>query len=82
MKSWRSMAEAGNPEAQDRIGLLYTNGEGVTQDQSIAAEWYRKAAEQGNADAQWHLARYYFRGDGPFPVSDSWTAHCRFRLVY
>lgn len=67
LASWQPLADAGNAEAQDRIGLLYANGEGVTQDQAKAAVWFRKAADQGNADSEWHLSLFYLRGDGPLP---------------
>src|ERR1017187_3210827 len=38
--------------AQFNLGLMYANGEGVTQNYAEAARWYRKAADQGDAKAQ------------------------------
>jgi uncharacterized protein len=35
--------------AQNNIGLMYKNGNGVVQDYAEALKWYRLAAEQGNA---------------------------------
>ena len=39
-------------------------GQGVSQDYTEAAKWYRKAAEQGNGPAQASLGQMYFRGEG------------------
>jgi hypothetical protein len=47
----RPLAEQGNPRAQNGLGLMYANGEGVPQDYAVAMSWYRKAAEQGHADS-------------------------------
>jgi len=43
---------------------MYFNGRGVTQDDSEAVRWYRKAAEQGNEFAQSTLGYMYRYGDG------------------
>ena len=32
-----------------KLGLMYSNGEGVPQDYVKAREWYLKAADKGNA---------------------------------
>ncbi len=70
----KPLAEAGLPEAQLNLGLLYEKGQGVPQDyaealkwnrkaaeqgNAKALEWFHKAAEQGNADAQFHLGLMY-----------------------
>lgn len=65
LQLWQPLANAGNAAAQDRIGRLYADGEGVALNAARAVDWFRKAAEQGNVDAQWRLAMYYLRGDGP-----------------
>lgn len=39
-------AFAGHPGAQHALGVLYSSGQGVTQDDALALEWFRKAAEQ------------------------------------
>ncbi len=46
---WSELAEDGNSEAQNVLGVMYENGEGVKQDFAKAAEWYRMAADQGFA---------------------------------
>src|ERR1700761_7966685 len=40
-------ADAGSAEAQDRIGLLCANGEGVTQDQAKAVDWFLSSRSHG-----------------------------------
>jgi TPR repeat protein len=57
-------AQAGNPEAELQLAILYAKGEGVAQDYSIAARWFRAAAEQGLARAQYDLGVLYERGRG------------------
>ena len=58
------MADAGSASAQNNLGLMYYNGQGVAQDYAAAAGWYRKAADQGNADAQYNLGNKYANGQG------------------
>ena len=44
--------------------MLYEDGQGVVQDFSEAAHWYRRAAEQGYALAQNNLGVLYANGQG------------------
>uniref|UniRef100_UPI002A0A34FA tetratricopeptide repeat protein n=1 Tax=Psychrobacter sp. HII-4 TaxID=1569264 RepID=UPI002A0A34FA len=53
-------ANQGDPQAQFQLGSMYENGEGVSQDKTKAADWYRKSAEQGFADGQNALAKLYY----------------------
>ena len=55
-------ADQGNVEAQDNLGAMYREGEGVNQDHKEAVRWFRKAAEQGNVVGQIALAGIYFKG--------------------
>ena len=55
-------AEAGNSDAQNNLGTLYTLGHGVEKDFTKAAHWYQLAADQGNAKAQNNLAGIYILG--------------------
>src|ERR1019366_6034446 len=57
-------AEQGMAEAQYMLGYLYHKGQGVPQDDTQAAGWYRKAAEQGDAGAQMQLGSLYKDGQG------------------
>ena len=50
--------------AQYVLGLMYFNGDGVTQDHTEAVKWYTKAAEQGHAKAQYNLGVMYEKGEG------------------
>ena len=60
----KAKAEKGDATAQFNLGLLYDNGQGVTQDYAEALKWYRKAADQGNAKAQFNLGFLYDNGQG------------------
>jgi TPR repeat protein/ubiquitin-protein ligase len=57
-------AEGGHVRAQFLLGLLYYFGEGVAENLSQAAWWFRKAAEQGDPEAAFHLAFCYYTGEG------------------
>jgi TPR repeat protein len=46
------------------LGLLYANGQGVTQDYVRAREWYEKAAEKGFPRAMGNLGVLYHNGQG------------------
>ena len=47
------------------LGLVYSNGEyGVTQNSSLAAQWYQKAAQQGFKIAERNLGLLYKAGRG------------------
>ena len=60
----RKAAEAGNAEAQFRLGMMYGNADGMPLDLSTAAEWIERAAAQGHAEAQATLAWLYANGHG------------------
>ena len=61
---FRSLAEAGDPRAQDNLGVMYGKGNGVPQDYAESFKWHRRAAEQGFAHAQGNLGVMYAKGDG------------------
>ena len=44
-------AEYGNPHAQYKLGILYSDGLGVPQSRKEAKSWFKKAAKQGYKDA-------------------------------
>jgi Sel1 repeat len=54
---------------------VYSNGQGVPQDDPAAASWYRKAADQGYVAAQYYLGSMYFDGQ------DYVSAHMWFNLA-
>ena len=60
----RRLAEQGIAGAQNNLGVMYANGEGVPQNDAEAVKWYRLSAEQGNAMAQYNLGVMYANGEG------------------
>ena len=60
----RARAEQGDAIAQHRLGVMYRTGEGVSQDDAEAVQWYRLAADQGHTDAQYSLELMYSNGEG------------------
>lgn len=60
----QSLAQQGEAGAQYKLGNLFLDGGGDSQDQARAAEWHRKAAEQGHVEAQVSLGYMYFPGRG------------------
>jgi len=69
----KKRAEAGDIEAQSRLGHLYAYAEGVSVDFVESVKWFRKAAEQGHVDAQFRLACHYREGRG-VPENDAEAA--------
>ncbi|MBV8442167.1 MAG: sel1 repeat family protein, partial [Hyphomicrobiales bacterium] len=61
---FRPLAEEGDARAQNNLGIMYTNGDGVPRDYSEAVKWFRRSAEQGDASAQTSLGSMYFAGRG------------------
>ena len=55
----KQLAEQGDADAQNRLGLMYANGTGVEKDYSEVVRWWTKAAEQGNVNAQFNLGIIY-----------------------
>ena len=58
------LAEAGLAEAQNNLGLMYGNGEGVVRDDAEAVRWLRLAAKAGLTEAQNNLGYMYRDGRG------------------
>ena len=61
---YRKAAEQGNATAQNNLGILYHEGQGVAKNDRVAADWLSKAANQGNASAQYNLSELYAHGEG------------------
>lgn len=61
---FRKAAENGYADAQNRLGVRYSNGEGVEQDDALAFQWFMKAAEQGHKKAQSNVGNGYHYGNG------------------
>ncbi|HET7750365.1 MAG TPA: tetratricopeptide repeat protein, partial [Terriglobales bacterium] len=57
-------ADKGLATAQFNLGSCYELGQGVVQDLTVAAQWYRRAALQGHSEAQNDLGMLYEEGRG------------------
>ena len=64
LKVFRTLADQGNANGQNTVGILYGRGLGVPVDLAEAVRWFRRAAEQGHTVAQHNLGAAYFRGRG------------------
>tara|TARA_B110000908_G_C10113151_1_gene384027 strand:+ start:134 stop:739 length:606 start_codon:yes stop_codon:yes gene_type:complete len=64
LAEWTPLAEQGLAQAQYWLGRLYSDGEGVPENDKIAVKWFTKAAEQGDAGAQAELGFMYYGGEG------------------
>lgn len=56
MPLYASLANAGNPEAQLRLGEMYWDGDGAVVDMAKAAYWIEQSAAAGNPEAKATLA--------------------------
>ncbi len=57
-------AKKGHPDAQMKVGAMYTLGRGVPKDTTEGAMWLLKAAQQDQSEAQFLLGMDYVAGDG------------------
>lgn len=64
LELWKPLAEQGDVKTQNNLAWLYLKGDGVAQDLSAAAHWFRSAARRGLAVAQSTLAVMLFKGSG------------------
>lgn len=62
--AWKKRARAGDPVAQNVVGMAYKYGEVTAQNPSLSLRWFLKAARQGDADAQFNLGRIYGKATG------------------
>ena len=62
-----------------RLGIVYSDGEGVPQDYKEAVKWYRRAAEKGYSSAQSFLGFKYWSGQGV--IQDFVQAHAWFNVA-
>lgn len=65
----RLQAEAGDAEAQFKLGLILYSGMGVEADRPAAHEWWQKAAANGHPKAADYLKR--FTNTAPPPAEDT-----------
>ena len=60
---YRRAARQGHVLAQNRLGEMYLDGQGVSEDRSEAARWFRRAADQGHPHAQAWLGAFCVDGE-------------------
>jgi TPR repeat protein len=58
------LAQSGDPESQNQVGLMLGAGLGAARDDRAAARWFERAAAQGHVRARANLARLYLLGLG------------------
>ena len=60
----KKSADQGNLDGLYALGLCYSHGRGVAEDDRAAVNTYWKAAQKGHAPSQWNLAVCYLNGEG------------------
>ena len=58
----KGLAEQGDAEAQNHLGVMYRYGLDVEQNDTEAVRWHTKSAEQGYANAQYYMGWMYEHG--------------------
>lgn len=77
LEKWKTEAEAGDPEAQYQLGMLFYHGRcGVQESKENASEWFLKAAQQRHFFALGCLGYMYERGEGILPKSKIKAREC------
>lgn len=74
------IAEAGNPEAQYHLGMLYNNGIGTEKDLAKAFYWFEKAATAGDPLGHYKVGCYY-SGQGEGVVTLDETMALKHKLI-
>lgn len=59
IKWYKLAAEKGDLYAQNNLGSIYKNGQGVMRNYNEAIKWLRLAAEHGSVDDQYNLGEMY-----------------------
>ena len=62
--SLRALAEKGDANAQNELGLRYYSGQGVKKNFNEALKWFTKAAAQEHFKAQYNLGILCEKGEG------------------
>ncbi len=63
-QQWEPLARQGNKEAQNMLGYMYRNAQGLPQNFEKARYWYQQAADQGYDRAQNNLGVMHRLGLG------------------
>ena len=62
--AWLPLAESGDAIAQSNLGIMFKNGEGVSQNYEKSFRWFSLSAKQGYVFAQTLLGYMYENGYG------------------
>ena len=73
------LAQGGNADAEELIGVMYAMGLGVERDDERAFEWYLRSAMKGHPGAQSGVGWYYEVGRG-IPAPDLVRAYAWYVL--
>ena len=79
LREWKPLAEQGNAYAQNNLGAMYRDGEGVLQDYKIAVKWFKHSAVKGNTLAWFNLGAVYANGQGV--LKDNIYSHMWFNIA-
>ena len=79
LRLWRPLAEQGNASAQNNLGNMYRDGQGIARNYKESVKWFRRAAEQQHARAQNNLGVMFAAGQGI--AQDYIRAHMWFNLA-
>lgn len=73
----QALADAGDAEAQFKLGNVYAAGIEVPNDFTEAAKWFRKAGDQGHAKALYFLGVIYTNGFSvPVDFAEGYVLFC------
>ena len=64
IRIFRMLAAQGDAQAQNTLGMMHDNGQGVERDYVQALIWYRLAAAQGHDGALYNIGVMYESGHG------------------
>lgn len=64
LSAYRELGDAGDAEAQRRVGEMIFFGQGTKKDEAIALQWSLLSAEQGDRIAMYNVAYIYEGGGG------------------
>ncbi len=59
----QKQAEAGNPAAQNELGVRYRMDSDVNKDDALAMDWFRKAGRQGYGKALFNIGAAFYNGN-------------------
>lgn len=72
-KIWEELANQGDAEAMNNLGVIYDQGKGVESDAGRATHWFAQSANAGNPTGMSNYARMLVQGRG-IPVNTAEAA--------